>query len=434
MDIKVRAMTPEERKYSYTQDADTMHHSGCIGHLRVDMDTNGTGFYSSWDDHNANLKTQEFKDQFDEVIHALRFDEQYGGILKNRSSLASYCYKTPESNFGNDREFGFRVDTEEYSYLLRLSPNKGEYAAYIYAYDRDLLDGALLPEPEMMTVLVVEPGQPPYVKLIQTGMESLCRELDAETIQAVYPYEDDLVGLICDDNGKNSQKPLNRALRDENGHIYDVIAGTFLVAGLGEESFTSLTQEQADKFKELFRTPETFIQMNGNIYVVPQKIEPSFKDIPVYPHSVSYAAERNESEQYRASYKANVACKKAIEDAIADNYRGWSLDGKTALAQITEQFNMERVQYVLAATVRFKAWDGRFSEENKRWAENVPVGQDRNTAYFVVDQAHPGLTNLLVNQVRQEYAERKPSVLEKIKSAPQKSVSKKPPHSKGQER
>ena len=85
MDIKVRAMTPEERKYSYTQDADTMHHSGCIGHLRVDMDTNGTGFYSSWDDHNANLKTQEFKDQFDEVIHALRFDEQYGGLLKNRS-------------------------------------------------------------------------------------------------------------------------------------------------------------------------------------------------------------------------------------------------------------------------------------------------------------------------------------------------------------
>ena len=88
MNMEVRAMTPEERKYSYTQDADTIRRSGCIGHLRVDMDVSGTGFFSSWDNHNAALKTQDFKDQFDEVINALRFDEQYGGILKNRSSLA----------------------------------------------------------------------------------------------------------------------------------------------------------------------------------------------------------------------------------------------------------------------------------------------------------------------------------------------------------
>ena len=57
MDLKIRAMTPEEREYSYTQDAETRKKSGCIGHLRVDMDSNGLGFYSTWDDHSPGLKT-----------------------------------------------------------------------------------------------------------------------------------------------------------------------------------------------------------------------------------------------------------------------------------------------------------------------------------------------------------------------------------------
>ena len=279
MDLDIRPLTNEERNYTYTQEKEAMIKAGCIGHLRVDMDTNGTGFFSSWDDHNRNLKTQDFKDEFDEVINTLRFDERYGGILKNRSSLASCCYEAPESDFGNDREFGFRVDTEEYSFLLRLNPNKGEYAAYIYAYDRELLDGALLPAPEMMNVIVVEPGQPPYVKAIQTGLESLYREIDTDTVEAVYPF-DDPVGLICDENGKLTGKELNRALRDEDGHIYDVVAGTFLIAGLGKDDFISLTQEQIDKFKDVFKTPEAFISVDGRLLVIPMKEDkrPSLKD------------------------------------------------------------------------------------------------------------------------------------------------------------
>lgn len=266
MNMEVRAMTPEERKYSYTQDADTIRRSGCIGHLRVDMDTNGTGFFSSWDNHNADLKTQDFKDQFDEVINALRFDEQYGGILQNRSSLASCCFKTPESDFGNDREFGFRVDTEEYSYMLRLNPNKGEYAAYIYAYDRDMLDSELLPAPELMNVLVVEPGQPPYVKAIQTGLESLYREIDTDTVQAVYPWNDP-VGLICDENGKMTGKEPNRALFNEDGEMYDIIFGTFFIVGLGDENFASLSQEMIDKYRKRFGKVEMFFQRRGKIEV-----------------------------------------------------------------------------------------------------------------------------------------------------------------------
>ena len=141
MKLEIRPMTRAEQKYSYTQSQQIAGQTGCIGHLRADMDTDGNGFFSSWDNHRGDLKTQEFKDEFDEVINALRFDEQYGGILKNRSSLAAYCRQCPESAMDTDgHAYGFRADTEQYSYMLRLNPNKGEYNLYCYCYRRDWLD------------------------------------------------------------------------------------------------------------------------------------------------------------------------------------------------------------------------------------------------------------------------------------------------------
>ena len=138
--MTVRPATKTEQMYTYTQSTQIQGQTGCIGHLRADMDSDGNGFFSSWDDHRGYLKTDEFKAEFDNVINALRFDEQYGGMLKNRTALAKYCYSQPESSFGNDREYGFRADTEKYSYMMRLNPNKGEYQLYCYCYRRDWLD------------------------------------------------------------------------------------------------------------------------------------------------------------------------------------------------------------------------------------------------------------------------------------------------------
>lgn len=132
-----RVLKPEERNYTYKQSQQISMQTGCIGHLRADMDTNGMGFFSSWDDFRRDLKTQAFKDEFDSVINTLRED---GGILSNRSTLSKYCYSTPDSAFGNDREYGVRVDTEKYAYLMRLNPHKGEYNLYCYCYEREWLD------------------------------------------------------------------------------------------------------------------------------------------------------------------------------------------------------------------------------------------------------------------------------------------------------
>lgn len=130
--------------------------------------------------------------------------------------------------------------------------------------------------PEKMTVLVVEPMKEPYVKEIDPGLHALQAEVGGD-IGATYPFSDP-VALVCNDEGKLIGLDLNRGLRDENGEIYDIMAGTFLVVGLGEEDFTSLSPELAQKYTEHFRQPEQFISLGGQIIAVP--VEPE-KDNPL---------------------------------------------------------------------------------------------------------------------------------------------------------
>ena len=140
MVIKTRALLPSEQKYTYSQSSQIEGQTGLIGHLRGSLETAGSSFLTSWDDHNAQLNTQDFKTCFDEVINALRTDPAYDLLLRNRASLVTYCQAHPESSFGNDREYGIRVDTDQYAMLMRLNPNRGEYNLYCYCYVRDWLD------------------------------------------------------------------------------------------------------------------------------------------------------------------------------------------------------------------------------------------------------------------------------------------------------
>ena len=170
----------------------------------------------------------------------------------------------------------------------------------------------------------------------------------------------------------------------------------------------------------------------------------TLRETPVYPYPASYAHEHGELNQYRTSNEANMACKKAIEGAIRDHYRGYSLDGKAAVAEVVRAFGTERTMYILANTVRQKDWDGRISPSNKDWAKSIPIqknpdawGEDRNS-HLVVD-SHPGLTDLFVSAFRKEYCQQqekgiKPSVRAKLQNQPVKNSPKISANLKGQER
>ena len=138
IDYEKRAMIEAEDKYTFRQSSQISSQTGLIGYLRADMDTDGNGFFSSWNDYRRDLKTDEFKQEFDEVINSLR---EEGDILHNRKDLAYYCYTNPQSKMETEQDYyGVRVDTDKYAYLLRLNPNKGEYNLYCYCYVKDWLN------------------------------------------------------------------------------------------------------------------------------------------------------------------------------------------------------------------------------------------------------------------------------------------------------
>ena len=132
------------------------------------------------------------------------------------------------------------------------------------------------------------------------------------------------------------------------------------------------------------------------------------KNIPVYRHSAAYAVEHGELEAYKMSRVAGVACRDAIEKAVAKHYRDNCLN-KAGAREVIDEFGKERVMTVLAITIRDKLYDGRFSSANKVW------GGNRNLT-LVVRQTHPGLLNLFCNQAK-AYESEKVSVREKLKAA-----------------
>ena len=78
---------------------------------------------------------------------------------------------------------------------------------------------------------------------------------------------------VCRESGKLDGLTLNRALRDADGDIYDIVAGNFFIVGLGESDFTDLPHELAEQFAERFRQPEMFMRVDGKIVAAPMTEE-----------------------------------------------------------------------------------------------------------------------------------------------------------------
>ena len=143
----------------------------------------------------------------------------------------------------------------------------------------------------MMDVLLVRPNMYPQAVQVGCELEDLQKAVGGY-IQAVYPFEEP-VALVMDEEAKLTGKDLNRALRDEDGDMYDIIAGDFLVVGLGEEDFSSLSPELMKQFEEHFHQPEMFVRMGRSIMALPlpddkvKKADAPAKDAPI-PHKSSH--------------------------------------------------------------------------------------------------------------------------------------------------
>ena len=121
-----------------------------------------------------------------------------------------------------------------------------------------------------MDGLFLSPGEKPKPISIDGSLESM-QSLVGGTIQAVFPFADPTVVLICNDEGKLLSMPFNRALRSpEDGSIYDVVCGNCFLcsAPADSDSFESLSQEQIQHYSHYYARPEMFVNTPDGLAIL----------------------------------------------------------------------------------------------------------------------------------------------------------------------
>lgn len=122
---------------------------------------------------------------------------------------------------------------------------------------------------EMMKVLYIQVGKKPQVIEIKHTLKEMQR-LVGGIISAYSPFDDGSV-IILNDTGKIDGLEFNRVIYDENGEIEDIIAGDFFICYAPPDipDFSSLPDELIQKYSELFKTPKSFIRIDGKLIIVP---------------------------------------------------------------------------------------------------------------------------------------------------------------------
>lgn len=93
-------------------------------------------------------------------------------------------------------------------------------------------------------ILVVEPNKEPYKKKIPHTLEDMQRVVGGliEFVELEYN-----VDLICNEEGKIYNLPMNRAIQN------DIVAGTFFIAGQHNGETISLSKKQIKRYKNIFK-------------------------------------------------------------------------------------------------------------------------------------------------------------------------------------
>ena len=121
----------------------------------------------------------------------------------------------------------------------------------------------------------------------------------------------------------------------------------------------------------------------------------------MYPWSLEDAKDYGEEDLWRESFKENCRCARAIEQAIASNFDGYTLN-TSCLKDLLDEFGRTRVRFVLANTVQEKSQDGRFSTESRQWCKGTYVPKDDSNWAFSVE-SHPAVLDGFIRAARKEW-------------------------------
>lgn len=97
---------------------------------------------------------------------------------------------------------------------------------------------------EKIRVLIVDPTMDPYSTYIINTLEEK-QKIIGGLVQFIELENN--VDLICNDEGKLNNLPMNRIIKD------DVVCGTFIIAGQRNGETISLNERQIRKYKKYFK-------------------------------------------------------------------------------------------------------------------------------------------------------------------------------------
>ena len=149
----------------------------------------------------------------------------------------------------------------------QLSDNAYHYDAVEKVFERAADYEDRIRQEKEISVLCVRPNMYPEELKVGNRLEDLQLAVSGY-IEVVHPF-DDQVALIVNEEGKIHGLENNRAIRNEQGEIVDIISGNFLVVGDDGDKFRSLTPAELKKFEEKFHQPEAFVRMGKKVMAVP---------------------------------------------------------------------------------------------------------------------------------------------------------------------
>lgn len=123
---------------------------------------------------------------------------------------------------------------------------------------------------------------------------------------------------------------------------------------------------------------------------------------PLYKYSVETAKHDGELDSWRESRSENIRCRDFLDEQVREKFDGFRLPDECAENAVKE-FGYDRTMWVIANTILERKGDGRFKEQNRKWAQSLNVAQDRHNYEFALE-SHSCTVDGLASDVRKMYA------------------------------
>lgn len=166
----------------------------------------------------------------------------------------------------------------------------------------------------------------------------------------------------------------------------------------------------------------------GNLLPLQELAEQGIKNKGKYPEvyrlSLGEAGSRGELDRFWASQSLNSSCRLGMDSAVFSHFKDGTLP-PGCLGRILGEYGFDRVEWILANTIRQHRGDGKISKESREWADsfhvprNDPIGGSTWLACVMNSPAEA--VEMAACMVRRDHsiqksrrARRKPSIMEQL--------------------